>query len=589
MDKIMILSNTLDTDDLFNRANGSIEPEQFFGSESLQRISTKSATLNLLLNEHLSKLLASVIDTEEKRKNEQRVDGLIIGTGEADFTKGNTVYTLTHKEKIFQLMDVPGIEGNEKKYEHLVREAIAKAHLVFYVNGTNKKPEKATAEKIQAYLRRGTQVFPIVNIRGNADSYEFPEDRTSLGNDETNKALEQTMSVLKSVLKQDVLLSGHCIQGLIAFSSLATHQGSPQTSIHRSREEDLVVQQRNYLKHFENHKAMFDFSQIVVITQILNNKLETFKEDIVESNKIKVRELLSENVKILQDSEQQHQIFIGKLEPEFTKCRQSITDAIKAFERKIKPMRKNLYEEFFQKINDYTDTIVEKHYGDKDIIERKIEQEFQKLKNDLEQKLQGVFAKEIESLRADIGESIQRFIQDVQRVEFQEQTDIDFEKCNLKFAYNFVELDMGLGWKGWGGILFQVGSYAFAGFGIGSVFPVVGNVIGTAVGAAVGLVMSIAQVFMSKEKRIRKVQSVIQEKIDEMRKEVLSGIDREIDGLMTMIHQDVQETALYYVRNIYDQLTQQPLTIIRQQIQLMMNINKKLEGMPYGTIQEIQL
>lgn len=84
------------------------------------------------------------------------------------------------------------------------------------------------------------------------------------------------------------------------------------------------------------------------------------------------------------------------------------------------------------------------------------------------------------------------------------RTDLDFEKHNLKFAYNSVELDMGLGWKGWGGILFQVGSYAFAGFGIGSAFPVVGNIIGAAVGAAVGLVMSVAQVFMSKEKRIRK-------------------------------------------------------------------------------------
>lgn len=203
--------------------------------------------------------------------------------------------------------------------------------------------------------------------------------------------------------------------------------------------------------------------------------------------------------------------------------------------------------------------------------------------------MQGTFEKETESLRAEIGESIQRLIRDVQRVEFQERTDLDFEKHNLKFAYNSVELDMGLGWKGWGGILFQVGSYAFAGFGIGSAFPVVGNIIGAAVGAAVGLVMSVAQVFMSKEKRIRKVQSVIQEKIDEIRKEVLSGIDKEINGLMTLIHQGVQETALCYVSNIYDQLAQQPLTIIRQQIQLMMNINKKLEEMPYGTIQAIQL
>ena len=138
---------------------------------------------------------------------------------------------------------------------------------------------------------------------------------------------------------------------------------------------------------FENSDMSFneatkglDFNLI----RIENKLIHPIEEDIIESNKIKVRELLSENVKILQDSQQKHEIFVGKLEPEFSKCRQSITDAVKAFERKIKPMRKNLYEEFFQKITDYADTIVEKHYGDKDLIEKKIEQEFQKLKNDLE-------------------------------------------------------------------------------------------------------------------------------------------------------------------------------------------------------------
>jgi hypothetical protein len=585
-----MLSNTLDTDDLFHRATGKAEPEQTVQYEhrSLLKISTKSSTLNLLLNENLSQLLVSVIDVEKKRKHAKRIDGLIIGTGEADFTKGNTVYTLNYKEKIFQLMDVPGIEGNEEKYEHLVREAIAKAHLVFYVNGTNKKPEKTTAEKIQTYLRRGTQVFPIVNIRGNADSYEFIEDRISLNNNETNKSLEQTMSVLESVLGQDVLLSGHCIQGLLAFCSLAMDQRAKNTSIHPSREMDLVIQQRNYLKYFENSKVMFDFSQLAVVAQLLNKKLETFKEDIIESNKIKVRELLLTNVDILKGSQLKHETFINKIEPEFSKCKLSIAEAVKAFQNKIKPMRKNLYERFFQDIVSYADEAIKEYYGDQDLIERKIVQEFQKLKNNLERNLQETFKKEVETLQADIEGAIQRLVQDVQRIEFLERKDLEFEKYDLKFAYHSAELNMGLGWKRWGGILFQIGSYAFAGFGIGTAFPIVGNLIGAAVGAAVGLVMSVAQVFMSKDKRIRKTQSVVQEKFDEMRKEVLLGIEKEIIELMKLVNQSVKETALGYVSNMHTQLALQPLTIIRQQIELMKNINKKLEEMPYGTIQAIQ-
>lgn len=65
------------------------------------------------------------------------------------------------------MIDVPGIEGDEGKYAHMVRQAVAKAHLVFYVNGTSKKPE-GNGGKIRAYLRRGTQVCPLVNVRSGA-------------------------------------------------------------------------------------------------------------------------------------------------------------------------------------------------------------------------------------------------------------------------------------------------------------------------------------------------------------------------------------------------------------------------------------
>ncbi|MGK7460505.1 DUF1269 domain-containing protein, partial [Salmonella enterica] len=69
------------------------------------------------------------------------------------------------------LIDVPGIEGNESHYVHLVKEAIAKALLVVYVNGTNKKPETTTAWKIKSYLEYGTQVYPLITARGYADAY----------------------------------------------------------------------------------------------------------------------------------------------------------------------------------------------------------------------------------------------------------------------------------------------------------------------------------------------------------------------------------------------------------------------------------
>nr|WP_275086410.1 hypothetical protein [Helicobacter pylori] len=42
-------------------------------------------------------------------------DGAIIGDGRSYFTTETKSYTLKHNNKTFTFLDVPGIEGNEKK------------------------------------------------------------------------------------------------------------------------------------------------------------------------------------------------------------------------------------------------------------------------------------------------------------------------------------------------------------------------------------------------------------------------------------------------------------------------------------------
>ncbi|XNZ30326.1 GTPase [Helicobacter pylori] len=57
---------------------------------------------------------------ERKRQNilkelHSLQDGAIIGDGRSDFTTETKSYTLKHNNKTFTLLDVPGIEGDEKK------------------------------------------------------------------------------------------------------------------------------------------------------------------------------------------------------------------------------------------------------------------------------------------------------------------------------------------------------------------------------------------------------------------------------------------------------------------------------------------
>lgn len=572
-------------DELFDEATSTPLPVSSDDAPALQYIEARSPALDALVNQQLTALHDKLLAYERKKAQTRRVDGLIIGTGEADFTKGNTLYPLNYKGKRFQLIDVPGIEGDESKYAHMVREAVAKAHLVLYVNGTNKKPEKATAEKIRSYLRLGTQVCPLVNVRGNADAYEFEEDRESLtAHGGATAALQQTEDVLRSVLGSKVLPPGYCVQGLLAFSSLASDAQTGRTTIDPARGRDLVIQQRNYQKHFASSKAMYEFSQIKSVAKVLHSKLATFREDMVESNKTKVYELLVENISTLQSLHSAHEAFVARSKPEFDKCREAIKGSVERFERLVMTGRRNLWDNLFNSLKEDADDIVERHFGDNDAISSQINRAFKTRQSSLKEKLQEQFERYLNDLGKDLQQAIQRLLEDVARVEF-EQLLYDTETLNIN--YKTPDLDLGLELGDYGWMAFNIGSYALAGAGIGTAFPVIGNLIGAAAGALVGILVSLLSVFTGKEKRIRKAQGQVQEKIDEACFEAHKALKEERKTLFAPVRKQIDETVLSRVQQL-DESLRRPLKIIEQQIALMTRTKEQLESMPYGTIQSVQ-
>jgi hypothetical protein len=540
--------------------------------------------LRAVLNVDLPALLACSIAVEHKRYEACRVDGSIIGTGAADFTTDNTCYTLKYDSKTFQLFDVPGIEGNEGKYTAMVKAAVAKAHLVVYVNGTNKKPEKATAEKIRGYLNRGTQVSPVVNMRGNADAYEFDEDRISLANDANcAKALDQTTQVLRGVLGDDVLLPGHCVQGLLGFSSLAMREDA--STVHPSRAHDLAIQQSNYLKYFGSTKAMFEFSQLQHVAGVLHAKLGTFKEDIVESNKGKVRELLVENISVLEQMRGEHQTFLASVEPEFEKCRSAVGAALTTFSRVLGAGRKNLWNAFFNTLSEQADAIVETHFGDKEEISSRIDKAFRSGQKDTEAKLEKHLEDQMKTLEESLTQATRRLVEDVRRVDFQQRVRTPGQGSALRYQYEGLDMDLSL--KDFGSFAFNIGSYAMSGAVIGSAFPVIGNMIGAAVGAVVGAIVSVMGFFAGKEKRIRKAQSEVQDKIGEVRDQVIGELAQDLKKLTAPVRDEANEAMLGWVDAMHAALAH-PVEVIERQITLMNKTKNQLEEMPYGTIRPIQ-
>ncbi len=96
-------------------------------------------------------------------------DGAIIGDGRSDFTLKTRSYSFQYNHQNFILLDVPGIEGNEKKVIDQISNATQKAHAIFYVTKTPNPPQKGeerkkgTIEKIQRQLDSQTEVWAIFN------------------------------------------------------------------------------------------------------------------------------------------------------------------------------------------------------------------------------------------------------------------------------------------------------------------------------------------------------------------------------------------------------------------------------------------
>ncbi|GAA6916444.1 hypothetical protein AOH271_05120 [Helicobacter pylori] len=137
----------------------------------------------------------------EHAELEKLQDGAIIGDGRSDFTTETKSYTFKHNNQIFVLLDVPGIEGDEKKVKQQISDATQKAHAIFYVTKIPAPPQKGeekkegTIEKIQKQLGSQTEVYtlynkPITSPRALKDGLIDENEKKSLRDlDEKMKAI----------------------------------------------------------------------------------------------------------------------------------------------------------------------------------------------------------------------------------------------------------------------------------------------------------------------------------------------------------------------------------------------------------------
>lgn len=217
------------------------------------------------------------------KDKEKGQDGLIVGEGQADFTKECHEYQLSINDRPFTLIDVPGIEGNEtEEIRSEIQHALRKAHCVFYVQRNDKQPDRATTEKIRHYLSDWVSVYSIHNVRsGGAFDYDEEEERVDLYTEDVQKVTAQITEIFKQTLG-DIYKGNLSVQALLALCSVA----------HFSEKRDILIEtQRELQEYFDSNSAMWDFCRMSQLVDLVMEKSNNFQEEIVESNKQKLESL----------------------------------------------------------------------------------------------------------------------------------------------------------------------------------------------------------------------------------------------------------------------------------------------------------
>ena len=486
-----------------------------------------------------------------ERFSPYRVDGAIIGNGSQDFTKTYTTYTLTTNGVKTQLIDCPGIEGNEEKFREIIENALKKCHLVCYVARESKGIETGTLEKISAYLRGNVEVMGIQNVPFNPTKEYEGKSYFSDAKREIDKSVKKRGNIedsLKSVIPLELYSGTISISALPGLCAIAQRDGESTFADPSSFGEGEVVrdslntlrrQQRNFFRH-ATKQELVELSGLdelkTAITESCSNAPLRIKRNALLR--------LLERLKVL---------FLAPLEAKakgLRKTCQSVEKRLDAYIRNLDDARfqmvRNIEHAVQNSIYDfYREEVLEKIIYPH--IERNVGIEEAELKAEMDaqsdQLSLDLKAAMASALKISTDESLDRIRQYTE--DLQHGMELEFAKLNVDFPVLSGE---SFGLSDFGDWALSVGGYAVSGAGIGAIFGPMGAIVGAVVGAIGGVIMEWAARHFewARNSQINKAKGEARDEIDRVAddtwRKVSESITQYTEGLTNKVG-DIMEKA----------------------------------------------
>ncbi|PUD02653.1 Elf4 domain-containing protein [Helicobacter pylori] len=283
-------------------------------------------------------------------------DGVAIGDGRSDFTLKTRSYSFQYNHQNFILLDVPAIEGNEKKVIDQISNATQKAHAIFYVTKTPNPPQKGeegkrgTIEKIQKQLGLQTEVWTIFNKPIN-NPRAFKDRLINENEKESLKILNKEM---KNILGKHYM-GYKAVSAQMAFYGLSSAL-LPESDFYKNKQKFLdFFKEEEWLLYKSHFKPLAEF----IAEELLKNS----RAKIIQSN-------CNKALKVVEQLQKAIEITIEKrIDPMIKEAQEHQQEARYNLDRSTEKFILNLTNSAFYEIDQFKSDLRETMYAH---IERKI-------------------------------------------------------------------------------------------------------------------------------------------------------------------------------------------------------------------------
>lgn len=519
-----------------------LDEEKSLPAQELQLVEFK-ADSKVKLETISAELLKVSVELDARRSDQAQVarsfvqleplqDGQIIGNGRSDFTLQSHAYRFTVNGQKFQLIDIPGIEGDENRVMSAIEASVKKAHAVFYVTraaappGSGSDGQEGTIDKIKRQLGKQTEVWAIYNK--SATNPQVLQGESLINQNDSIGLVDMGKSMI-STLGEETYKGHICVSGMPAFlvsaSCLVPH--NPHV---KSRDKFLTAMSASDILK----RSGMDVFQEFIRSEICQN----FQKKIDNANLKKVRSCLQEGIDYLHQAHNNFANAAQKLEAQQKSASSQIDSLLAATSQKLNSechdhltekktvMRKAIYNyiESDQSNDDF-----------KECLTMKIEE----LKTTVGKDLETRFAKVFEMFKHEAAEIIKKNQKNVDEI-LCYTIDDPFSSLKMSFNTDF-KMDNGINVIGLISTLGGAAALVWASF-LGS------NPVGwttAAVLGAVGLVFSFYKAvrsFFSSDYKKEQQRESANHNLDKVFAKLIKMLDDNLKSASAKINEALLET-----------------------------------------------